>query len=148
MKASSELLAFLRTPRALPRRSLRQFACEISQSVAGGARFLCLLTDDRELRRLNRQFLGKDYATDVLSFPEPGPDGFLGEMAISVDRAREQALALGHSLEAEVRILMLHGLLHLMGLDHEADRGGMARTEKLWRKKLGLPAGLIERARA
>ncbi len=116
--------------------------------VAGGRPFCCLLTDDRELRRLNRQFLGKDYPTDVLSFPEPGPDGFLGEMAISVERAREQAAEFGHRLDEEIRILMLHGLLHLMGMDHANDRGRMARAETRWSKRLGLPAGLIERARA
>lgn len=97
--------------------------------VAGGRRFTCLLTDDRELSRLNRQFLGKDYPTDVLAFPEPGPDGFLGEMAISVDRAAEQARRFGHSVEDEIGILMLHGLLHLIGMDHESDRGRMARAE-------------------
>ena len=148
MSASEDLLVFLRSPRTLARRRLAASAREIRQTVAGGRGFVCLVTDDRELRRLNRQFLGKDEPTDVLSFPEPGPDGFLGEMAISVDRARDQARACGHSLDDEVRILMLHGLLHLLGMDHAADRGRMARAEKRWRKKLGLPSGLIERARA
>ena len=148
MPASEDLLVFLRSPRALARRRLAASAREIRQTVAGERGFLCLVTDDRELRRLNRQFLGKDEPADVLSFPEPGPDGFLGEMAISVDRARDQARARGHSLEDEIRILMLHGLLHLLGMDHAADRGRMARAEKRWRKKLGLPWGLIERARA
>ena len=148
MSASEELLVFLRSPRTLARRRLAASARELRQTVAGGRGFLCLITDDRELRRLNRQFLGHDQPTDVLSFPEPGPDGFLGEMAISVDRARDQARARGHSLEDEVRILMLHGLLHLLGMDHAADRGRMARAEKRWRKRLGLPSGLIERARA
>jgi len=148
MPASDGLLVFLRTPRALTRRPLAAYAREIRQKVAGGRGFLCLITDDRELRRLNRQFLGKNEPTDVLSFPEPGPDGFLGEMAISVERAREEARARGHSLDEEVRVLMLHGLLHLLGMDHAADRGRMARAEKRWRGKLGLPSGLIERARA
>ncbi len=121
---------------------------EISKTVAAGRRFSCLLTDDRELLRLNREFLGQDYATDVLSFPEPGPDDFLGEMAISVERAKEQARSRGHRLDEEIGILMLHGLLHLLGMDHETDRGRMARAETRWRKKLGLPAGLIERVRA
>jgi probable rRNA maturation factor len=148
MPANEDLLVFLRSPRALARRRLAASASEIRQTVAGGRGFLCLVTDDRELRRLNRRFLGHNEPTDVLSFPEPGPDGFLGEMAISVDRARDQARACGHSLEQEVRILMLHGLLHLLGMDHAADRGRMARAEKRWRKKLGLPPGLIERVRA
>src|SRR5512138_1927198 len=119
MPDSEDPLIFLRVPLGLPRRGMREFAAEIRASVAGGARFTCLLTDDRELHRLNREFLGKDYPTDVLAFPEPGPDGFLGELAISVERAREQALMLGHTLEEEVRILMLHGVLHLTGMDHE-----------------------------
>ena len=148
MSASEDLLVFLRSPRTLARRRLAASARELRETVAGGRGFLCLVTDDRELRRLNRQFLGKDEPTDVLSFPEPGPDGFLGEMAISVDRARDQARAGGHSLDDEMRILMLHGLLHLLGMDHAADWGLMARAEKRWRKKLGLPSGLIERARA
>jgi probable rRNA maturation factor len=105
-----------------------------------------LLADDRELRRLNRQFLGRDYPTDVLAFPSPDSDVFLGEIAVSVQRAAEQACQRGHGLEHEVGILMLHGLLHLLGMDHERDRGQMARAELRWRKKLGLPSSLIERA--
>ena len=91
---------------------------------------------------MNRTFLNKDYPTDVLSFPE---EEALGEIAVSVERATEQAAEHGHSTEAEIGILILHGLLHLMGLNHEMDRGKMRRTEQSWRKKLGLPAGLIER---
>jgi len=67
--------------------------------------------------------------------------------AISAARARVQAAAIGHSLENEIRILMLHGVLHLTGLDHETDSGEMARAEMRWRRKLGLPAGLIQRTR-
>jgi probable rRNA maturation factor len=133
--------------RRLPRRRLREFASRLQQSVARGREFGCLLTDDRELRRLNRQFLGHDYATDVLSFPAPDADGSLGEMAISVERAAEQAHEFGHSLEQEIGILMLHGLLHLKGMDHEGDCGRMARVERRYRKAVGLPVGLIERAR-
>jgi probable rRNA maturation factor len=107
--------------------------------VARGRDITCLISTDAELRRLNRQFRGKNYATDVLSFPP-------AEMAISLDRAAAQAKELGHSLDEELRILMLHGLLHLCGMDHETDAGQMRRTETRWRKKLGLPSGLIERA--
>lgn len=148
MPPSEDPLIYRRAPRRLARRRLREFADEISETVAAGRRFSCLLTDDRELLRLNREFLGKDYATDVLSFPEPGADDFLGEMAISVERAKEQARSRGHALDEEIGILMLHGLLHLLGMDHETDGGRMARAETRWRKKLGLPAGLIERVRA
>jgi probable rRNA maturation factor len=148
MPTSEDPLVFRGAGLRLPRRRLRAFAEELALEVAGARGFVCLLTGDGELRRLNRQFLGKDYPADVLSFPEPGPDGFLGELAISVDRAKDQALARGHSLEQEIQILMLHGLLHLVGMDHETDRGRMARAETRWRKKLGLPAGLIERVRS
>jgi probable rRNA maturation factor len=142
----STILILRRTPRGLPRRELRLFAERLRQEVAGGRHFHCLLTDDRELRSLNRTFLGKDEPTDVLSFPEPEPGPFLGAMAISAGRASEQARERGHSLEVEIRVLMLHGLLHLTGMDHVADRGRMRRAETRWRKKLGLPSGLIERA--
>jgi probable rRNA maturation factor len=120
----------------------------LQATVAPGREFCCLLTGDRELQRLNRQFLGHDYPTDVLSFPSPGPDGLLGEMAISTTRAAEQAREFGHPVEHEIGILMLHGLLHLLGMDHEHDRGRMARAERRYRERLGLPQGLIERAPA
>ena len=148
MPADDDPLIFRRVRLRLPRVRLRAFAEQLRDEVAAGRRFCCLLADDRELRRLNRQFLGKNYPTDVLSFPEPGPDEFLGELALSVERAREQARLLGHTIEEEIKILMLHGVLHLLGMDHEEDRGRMARAETRLRKKLGLPAGLIERVRA
>ncbi len=74
-------------------------------------------------------------------------DGLLGDVAISLARARAQAREFGHSAEQEVRILMLHGLLHLLGMDHASDGGRMARAERRWRIKLGLPNGLIDRVR-
>jgi len=117
--------------------------------VLGGRTFSCMVTTDAELRRLNRTFRRQDYATDVLSFPANPqgalPDGYLGDLAISWQRAREQASEFGHSMETEIRVLMLHGVLHLAGMDHETDAGEMKRTEMRWRKKLGLPASLIER---
>ncbi len=100
-----------------------------------------MIAADEDLKALNRKFRGKNSATDVLSFP---PE----DIAISFDRAREQAKEMRHSVEDELRILMLHGLLHLAGMDHEADRGAMSRAEARWRKRLGLPAGLIERVTA
>jgi probable rRNA maturation factor len=143
-------LLFGQARRQLPRRNLRSFAELLRTKVAGGRQFSCLLTGDRELRRLNREFLGKDYATDVLSFPAgAGAHGeTLGDIAISTERAAAQARQYGHGMEAEVGILMLHGLLHLLGMDHENDHGKMLRREIAWRKKLGLPASLIERVRA
>ena len=146
------LLLFRNAPRGLDRVELQQFARLLQGRVAGGRAFTCLVTDDREVRRLNLQFLGKDYPTDVLSFPSARvkgmAEGGLGEMAISAEMASKQARDYGHSVEHEIGILMLHGLLHLLGMDHERDRGKMARTEINWRKNLGLPAGLLERARA
>jgi len=147
MSEASTTVLFRDVCRRLPRGRLRELASRLGQAVVGGRAFTCLLTDDRELRRLNRQFLNRNYATDVLSFPAPGPDTFLGEMAISVDRATEQACRYGHRVEEEIGILMLHGLLHLLGMNHETDRGQMARAETRWRKKLGLPTSLTERGR-
>lgn len=147
MSDPSSTVLFRRVSRVLSRRRVRDLAERLEREVADGGRFCCLLTDDRELRRLNRRFLGRDYPTDVLAFPSPSPDGFLGEMAVSVQRAFEQAREHGHGPEEEVGILMLHGLLHLVGMDHERDRGRMARAELGWRRKLGLPRGMIERAR-
>jgi probable rRNA maturation factor len=132
-------LLFRHSSRRVRRTPLRDFLTDLEKRVARGRAITCLITTDAELRRLNRRFRGKSYATDVLSFP---PD----EMAISLDRAAAQARELGHSIEDELRILMLHGALHLCGLDHETDSGEMRRAETRWRKRLGLPAGLIERA--
>jgi probable rRNA maturation factor len=148
MSPEDPILIYRRAPGDLPRRELRLFAERLRAEVAGDRHFHCLLTDDRELRRLNRQFLGKDEPTDVLSFPEPEPGPFLGEMAVSVQRAATQAREQGHSREDELRLLTLHGLLHLLGMDHHGDRGRMRRVEARWRRRLGLPSGLIERIRA
>ena len=127
---------------------VREFARTLRKAVARGREFHCLITDDSELRRLNRQFQGRNYATDVLSFPAANDAGFLGELAVSADRAAKQARQFGHSQLDEIRILILHGVLHLMGMDHETDRGEMARAETRWRKRLNLPDGLIARAQS
>jgi len=95
---------------------------------------------------LNREFRRQDHATDVLSFPAALANGFLGDIAISFERAKRQATEYGHSVQVEIEILMLHGLLHLLGMDHETDRGQMAQAENKWRVALGLPRGLIARA--
>lgn len=136
---------FLRARGLTERKAVREFAGVLQEQVAEGREFVCLLADDKELQRLNREFLGKDYPTDVLSFPSGNGAAGLGELAISVDRAREQANEHGHELLEEIRVLMLHGVLHLMGMDHETDGGRMRKAEVRWRKKLGLPPGLIER---
>jgi probable rRNA maturation factor len=145
MPDSDEFVLFRRVPAGLARASVRQFARTLRDSVARGRRFGCLITDDRELKRLNREFRGADRPTDVLSFPVERPARFLGEIAISAERAAVQAREFGHSRADEIRILMLHGLLHLLGMDHETDRGAMARAEARWRRALNLPCGLIGR---
>jgi probable rRNA maturation factor len=144
MPRENSSLLFRHASRRLQRTRLKRFFLALAGRVAGGRAVTCLITTDRELRALNRKFRGKDYATDVLSFPSR--EG--GEIAISLDRAAAQADEHGHSLETEVRILILHGLLHLAGMDHGTDRGEMASAEARWRKRLGLPSGLIERAQA
>jgi probable rRNA maturation factor len=131
---------------AMEKRALGQFASVLSRRVAEARPFVCLLSDDAHLRRLNFSFLGNDYPTDVLSFPAIGSTNEGGEIAISVERAAAQAAEFGHTRLDEVRILMLHGLLHLTGLDHENDDGQMARAEKRWRAEFGLPETLIARA--
>jgi probable rRNA maturation factor len=105
-----------------------------------------LLADDATLRNLNKTFRHKNKATDVLSFPAAeNPYGHAGDLAISLDTAARQAAAFGHTLRDEVRILLLHGLLHLCGLDHEIDDGEMAARESELRRELRLPVTLIER---
>lgn len=146
MSDADSILLFESSRPRLARRPLHQFARVLQQDVAAGRPFTCLLTGDAALQRLNREFLRHDYPTDVLSFPSLAPSGSLGDLAISLDRAQAQAASLGHTTEEEVRILMLHGLLHLLGHDHETDSGQMRRAESRWRKKLGLPTGLIARS--
>jgi probable rRNA maturation factor len=106
-----------------------------------------LLSDDSTLQRLNKSFRGKNKPTDVLSFPTPAEiaDHHAGDLAISLETAARQAATYGHSLRDEVRILLLHGLLHLSGLDHETDNGEMAIRESTLRRELRLPNTLIER---
>lgn len=129
------------------KRSLRNFVCELAGAVADGRDFCCLLTGDAQLQELNRRFLDHDYPTDVLSFPSADPNGSLGELAISIERAHAQAQQFGHHLLDEVRVLMLHGVLHLTGMDHESDRGEMSRAERKFRSQFALPNTLIARAR-
>jgi probable rRNA maturation factor len=101
------------------------------------------------MRELNRTFRGSDYATDVLSFPatpQPLARRPLGDIVIAKGVARRQAKEHGHSESVELRVLSLHGLLHLLGYDHERDHGEMRRVERRLRRKGGLREGLIERA--
>jgi probable rRNA maturation factor len=140
-------VTFRRVSPTLKRRGIQNFAHELQRVLTKGKPFDTLIAGDAELQRLNRQFRGKDYPTDVLSFPAPPAiAATLGDLAISAPRARAQARAYRHPVETEIRILMLHGVLHLLGYDHESDNGRMSRAEKRWRTRLNLPASLIERA--
>lgn len=141
-------ITFRRKPARLDTERLEKFARILRREVTRGREFHCLVTGDAEMRLLNTRFRGKKQTTDVLSFPSGLRTGFIGDLAISLGRAREQARGRGHSTEDEVCILMLHGALHLTGLDHETDDGKMRRVEARWRRKLGLPDSLIERAHA
>ena len=137
----------LRVPSA---RVLSGFLREAQAAVRLRGHVSVLLTTDRAIRRLNRQFRGKDKATDVLSFPAEAfiqsQERIAGDVAISVPTALRQAHEQGHPLSVEIKVLMLHGLLHLAGFDHETDKGQMASRERLLRGRLGLPQGLIERS--
>src|SRR5687767_1295648 len=126
-------------------RGLGPWLSKIAPASARGDVCVALVSDLR-MRALNRQFRGKDRVTDVLSFPAQ-TRGFLGDIVIASGVAKKQAKAAGHSLNIEFRVLALHGLLHLLGYDHDSDDGKMARIEARLRKKAGLPEGLIERAR-
>lgn len=131
-------------------RTLNRFLEDAQGAVRLRGQVTVLLTTDPAIRRLNRRFRGKNKATDVLSFPAEawGPEPVAGDLAISVPTALRQAGEQRHTLSAEIKVLILHGLLHLAGYDHEADEGQMERRERVLRGRLGLPQGLIERAGA
>jgi len=129
--------------------ALARFVTRASRAARLHGAVNVLLTSNRELRALNSRFRGKDRPTDVLSFPPVFGlmNAFDGDVAISAEMASQNARLLGHSPAEEVKILALHGMLHLAGYDHERDHGEMARTEERLRKSLRLPVGLIDRNR-
>jgi probable rRNA maturation factor len=135
-------------------RTLARFLAKAQAAVRLRGQVTVLLTSDAAMRDMNRRFRGKNKATDVLSFPASDlvqnqkGNQEKGDLAISVETARRQGTACGHSLGTELKVLMLHGLLHLAGYDHETDDGEMYRHERKLRSQLGLPEGLIERAAA
>jgi probable rRNA maturation factor len=148
------LVILQKTVAALSRGSLERFVFRARQ--AAGLRGLAnvLVTSSAALRALNRQFRDKNSATDVLSFPAArlssslngeGRAAIAGDIAISADIAAENAARFGHTAAEEVKILALHGILHLAGFDHERDNGRMARKEVQLRRRLKLPTALIER---
>lgn len=146
--------------RSLGRRDLSAWLEQVVGNRAAGEVAIALVSD-ATIRRLNRTFRHVDLVTDVLSFPSADdPIGaarrprrpsistdrrHLGDIAIGLGRALRQARAQGHSLATELRILALHGFLHLIGYDHDRDRGEMARVERRLRRAGGLPQGLTER---
>jgi probable rRNA maturation factor len=122
-----------------------RFASTLRRRLARDREFAVSIASDDAVRRANRRFRGARSTTDVLAFPDN--EGYrLGDILISAPRARVQGRRLGHSTEQELKILLLHGLLHLLGYDHERDAGDMRRLENRWRRRLGLPAGLLERS--
>ena len=123
----------------------REFGEQALQVIGASKRDATIVfVGDEAIRKLNRQFRGRNYATDVLSFPseaekfETESKANLGDVVISVQRAIAQAKGNGLSFVDEVSQLILHGLLHLCGYDHETDRGEMNRLELKLRKKLGI----------
>jgi|SRR5215831_9572798 len=132
-----------RRSRKIQSRPWRNFAERALTAIKSApASATIVFVSDTGIKKLNRQFRGKDYATDVLSFPieaeefENQNETNLGDVVISVDRAAAQAKANGLTFENEVQQLILHGLLHLCGYDHETDNGEMNRIELKLRKKL------------
>ncbi len=140
----------------LSRTALARFVMRASRAAGLRGSVNVLVTSSAEMKSLNRRFRDKDEATDVLSFPAIDDHGhrpgartirkeFAGEIALSAEIAAQNARSLRHPPGVEVKILVLHGILHLCGYDHERDRGQMARRELKLRRDLHLPSGLIER---
>ncbi|WP_428737845.1 rRNA maturation RNase YbeY [Sulfurimonas sp.] len=105
-----------------------------------------VITDNQDIRTINKEYRGKDYPTDVLSFPyEEMPFSPLGSIVISKEFVEEKASELGHSVQDEFTLLFIHGLLHILGYDHEVDNGEMRKMEEQLIKKFNLPDSLIVR---
>lgn len=141
------MIIFEKKVAGLSQRSLNRFAARALTAVGIAGNVNVLITNNRHLRSLNSRFRNKDAPTDVLSFPADAgvPHELAGEIAISADMAAANARRLGHSAAQEIKILILHGVLHLAGYDHERDNGVMARKEARLRRAFKLPVALIER---
>ena len=130
-------------------RGLGAWLARVAPRSARGEVTIAILSDAK-VRRLNSVYRRINHATDVLSFPtspqRAAPSPFLGDIVIARGVAKKQAEKLGHSVTIELRVLALHGLLHLLGYDHETDNGRMARLEARLRRKAGLPLGLLARS--
>lgn len=127
---------------------LSRFAARARRALKLPGAIGILVTSSREMQRLNKRFRKKDKPTDVLSFPPVSEFAAQtsGDLAISAQVAAANARRLGHATSDEIKVLILHGMLHLAGYDHEKDDGLMARKEERLRKALGLPKGLIKRS--
>jgi probable rRNA maturation factor len=125
-------------------RALTLFATKAKRAVGARGELSIRISSSAEMRDLNRRFRRKNKPTDVLSFPADTPK-LAGDIAISAEIAAANADELGHSVDTELKILILHGLLHLVGYDHETDAGEMQAKESRLRQRLKLPVGLIER---
>jgi probable rRNA maturation factor len=145
MGSKGGLVVEVVTPAAFRAPGLGAWLARAAPASARGLMTVAIVSDAR-IRQLNREFLGHDATTDVLSFPSTDAP-YLGDVAIARGVATRQAARAGHPLATELRVLALHGLLHLLGYDHEHDDGQMARLEQRLRRKGGLVEGLIERAR-
>jgi probable rRNA maturation factor len=146
------LVIFRKRIAGLSRSTLERFLLRARRAVRLPGTVNVLVTNNHELRSLNLQFRGKDKPTDVLSFPElrmnlPKAKQPAGDLAVSAEIARDNAKRLGHSVATEIKILTLHGILHLAGFDHERDHGEMADKERRLRLQLKLETGLIDRTR-
>lgn len=125
-----------------------RIVAETGRTSQAASRVDVLIVSNDEMRRLNRKFRRKDEPTDVISFPAAGNNGHAlqGDIAISAEITAENAKRLGHSFENELKILILHGMLHLAGYDHESDKGEMAKLERELRREFELPDSLIQRS--
>jgi probable rRNA maturation factor len=128
-------------------RALALFAGKAQRAIGLRGDVVIFITTSRQMRDMNRLYRKKNEPTDVLSFPSQNPK-LIGDIAISAEIAARNGAQLGHSTETELRILILHGLLHLAGYDHEVDDGEMRAYESRLRQQFDLPTGLIERAHA
>jgi len=133
------------TPASTSAQTLSRFATRVQRELAIEGEVNIRVTSNREMQGLNRRFRKKNKPTDVLTFPSAGQDT-KGDIAISLEIAAANAAELGHSLATEVKVLILHGMLHLAGYDHEIDDGEMQAREAELRATFKLPVGLIERS--
>jgi probable rRNA maturation factor len=126
----------------ISRQTLAGFAARARELAGVSGEVAVLITSSQQIQQLNRRFRRKNKPTDVLSFPRE--DG--GDIAISAEIAQSNAQRFRHSTAAEIKVLILHGMLHLAGYDHETDNGRMQKREAKLRAQLRLPASLIQRS--